>query len=37
MIEMFKQLVIQSLQYFITKKIDKELSKDEDNKDENTR
>ncbi len=37
MIEMLKQLVVQSLQYFITKKIDKELSKDEDNKDENTR
>ena len=37
MIEMLKQLVVHSLQYFITKKIDKELSKDEDNKDEKTR
>ncbi len=37
MIEMLKQLVVQSLQYFITKKIDKALSKDEDNKDEKTR
>lgn len=37
MIEMLKQLVVQSLQYCITKKIDKELSKDEDNKDEKTR